>query len=722
MGINREKLLSVAREAKEALYGEWEKKRYFTDYNNFFGMEQGLLSEAMGLTGTMLMFVAFCKEEGVFPDGTNDRRTQEIIHSSLNYIYDTVMQEGYTVSPLRSAQDTKEFFNERHSYTDTLTWVLSASSLTIYAIRNKLLDLDEQMQDKAISLISDSLARILDGQLDCGAWGFSTDHGCKPSLYFTYTVATSLADFLDYILGELVYYSTEDYQDKDPTDFYDWETVNAINDYYKKNPKPFYPQDELTKAVAKAKASLQGWLLHNCLPLLPKIAACTPLSAEERNSIGIVQQTSETNIQSWDNKDYIQLYYAYYIIDILTTSSSDQRFLSIVKKQDPEITVDSLRQAYRGKIPTTDMDYFFGRSGKVTDFFRDYIDQAIHSVRFNFSIASRTGSNFWTGSKSELIIPWEHTSLSPDAIAACRGEYNPDAGEQDPFTEPALVPMALRANTIYCFYIIEQADITVDNLFDIICDDRSPKSENTRQGNRVRNLWDRMSYNLAISERAIESLVDYADYLDKIEDQSAKISSAAVGITSIDEAINQRIADYFHSEDANASIRSMGYVPAAEHSAPAMDEDALSQLIDQRINALLDTKLDAIIAQKLSAAVPSGVPVRQDSALVKEQIFSAISDVLRWYSMQSEALPQLEVSDASEKLAAALVELHAYTGKTQLVKCISEHTTKNPEEAFAFWNDTLSRQLIELLKDIVAECSTAAGNLPAMYRKNRLSD
>lgn len=717
-------MLQIAKETKEALFKEWEINQYFTDYNNFFGTEKGLLSEAMGLTGTMLMLVAFHGEESIFPGGAEDPQLQKIITSSLNYIYDDIQKDGYTVAPLRSAEDTKALFNQNCSYTDTLTWVLSASVLMIYAIREKIVDMDEQMQGKAIALVSDSLARILDGQLECGAWGFSTDHGCKPSLYFTYTVATSLADFMDYILGELEYYSDEKNLEKDPKEFYDWEVVNAINTYYKENLKPYFPKDEMSVAVEKAKAALQDWLLKNCFPLLPKIAACTPLTAEEMEIIGVAQQTSQTNIKSWGNKDFLQLYYAYYIIDILTTSSADQRFKKIVNKQDPEITVEALRQACEGKIPATDLDYFFGprcKSHKLKDFFQDYIDQSIHSVRYNHSIASRTGDSFWKGYVSELIIPWEHNTIPAETIADCRGE---DANARDPFTEPALIPMALRANTIYCYYIIEQADITVDNLFDAIVEDRSAKSGRTREGVGVQNLWDGMCYNLAITERAIEAIVDYSDYIKNNEDRAAEIAAESAAITSIDDAIEKKIAAYLRSENGTELIRSLGYAPADEKpEAPDID-----QLVEKKVNALLETRLEEKITERLSMAGmdPYIVSATQDPDVIRKQISALISDMGYWLTANSDRLPQKNSSDNVESLLSTLFELwevmDQQVGRKRLLDHIQRCGKCDEQEAVTLWTETLSMQVEELFTKIIEECTTPSGNVASIYRRLLTSD
>ena len=594
MNDTRERLIKVAKETKTALYGEWYKKKHFDDRNNFFDADKGIFAEAMGLTSVMLLYNCFAENKAVYAKSENDPETQEIVTASLEYIYDVVHNEGYTIAPLRSAEDTRYVINKENAYTDTLTWVLSSSVLIVYAIRQGYLSLDAALETKAIELMADSLAYLLKGQLDCGAWGFSTHPASQESLYFTYAAAASLADFLDYILGELEYYADDGNQSKPVTDFYDWQTVNAINNYYKEYPKAgVYPTADITEVVAAAKSKLQMWLLENCLPLLPKIAECMLLTKDEMKQIGM----AEGQQVLVDGKNYINLYYVYYIIDILTTSSSDKRYQSIIAGND-EVTADALKKALKATMNTKDYEYFFEKSaGKYQDqMFNDYINQSIHSARKNFGIARRTGKEFWDDNMmSELQISWRVNgqAFSQTAIDEARG----DAA----FTEPALVPMALRANTVYCYYIIERADATVDQMFDLICDDRSKKTEAVRKNNlmndTIKDLWDKANYSLPVTERAIEAIVDYSDYLDQTEEAQIESSGGAYPKT-IDEAIDKKIEQFLMSEEGSKLLEAKGYVHSDDAPASVITEDDVNKMIDARVDAIVNRKLD----QRLEAA------------------------------------------------------------------------------------------------------------------------
>ena len=71
--------------------------------------------------------------------------------------------------------------------------------------------------------------------------------------------------------------------------------------------------------------------------------------------------------------------------------------------------------------------------------------------------------------------------------------------------------MALRVNALYAYYICNQSDVAVDRLFDDICSNASADAN----GGSVQYLWDTSSYDLMVTERAIEALVDYYDYCKK---------------------------------------------------------------------------------------------------------------------------------------------------------------------------------------------------------------
>ena len=695
MSERLERLITVARETKEALYGEWKKNQYFEDCNNFYGAGRGIMSEAMGLTSVMLMYVCFAENRGVYTS-INDPETKVIVENAINYIYSSIETDGYTVAPLRDVEETRGVIDKEHSYVDTLTWVLSSATLTIYATRNNLISLGEEIERKAIELIADSLARISDGQLENGSWGFSTDKGAKSSLYATYAVAASLGDFLDYIFGELEYYNNPE-KYSDITACYDWQTVDAINTYYRENPKSVYPKDNITETVNKVKSGLQMWLLENCLPLLPKLADCVPLEEDEMARIGMVRQTSSERITNLGGKDYINLYYAYYVIDILTTSSSDKRFNDIAAGRDG-VTIDNLKTVYKEIMRKSDYDYFFEKNGgsNAPTLFMDYINQAIHSARMNFSAARRSGREFWDSSASELIIPWEHNDVSKSRIEEARGDVE--------FTEPALIPMALRANTVYCFYIIERADVTVDNMFDLICDDRSPRTETVKKDTRIKNLWDRVNYSLPVTERSIEAIVDYADYLEKTAATEAAVSSDG-GEVSIESAIEAKIAQYISSDKGRELIKNMGFVRKDEVN---LDVSTVEKIVDARVSALIDEKLKGVTVATNAAPVV----ISEDSFNV-DAIIAELENIQHFIGSHYD-IPDRYSDDAREKLAYALFELYKGLFSKHIQQWIEGAANDQSHSREVL--EALKKQFDGLAETLAENCTSVKGNLDLIYK------
>ena len=662
MSEKMKKVLEVAQKTKNALYAEWDKnqKHFFEDGNNFCNAGRGILSESMGLTSVMLLLVRFFDNPEIYEKKQNDPKTLEIITTSLEYIYDYVFDQGYLVTPLRKAEDTKGVIDKTYSYVDTLTWVLSSSVLITYAIRQDILELDEALEKKASELMADSLARLLNGQLPCGAWGFSTDKEAKKSLYFTYAAAASIADFLDYIFGELEYYRTEENQKKNLEDFYDWKTVDEINNFYSeqnnKDPQnTVYPKNKITNVVAQAKSKLQEWLIKDCLPLLPKISTCTPLNDSDMTRLGVVKPTSSDTLDALGNKHYINLYYTFYIIDILTTSSSDKRFPEIFNGND-SITIDDLMKSYEGILSNSDYSYYFGdpEDGNAVNLFNDYINQAVHSARMNFSIAQRTGIDFWenTDGESELNITWDHESSSRrQAIKKARGSKG--------FTEPALVPMALRANAVYCFYIIESPDVTVDSLFELICNDRSENSEPIQNFYITKDLWDTQSYSLPVTERSIEAIVDYCDYLEDIDITEAVVKSDHA-ISSVDEAVQVKIEEH---------IQNLGIVEKLESTGKSIDEDYISKLIDEKVNALVDKKLEEALAGHTTNAqsIDAGTT---ETNLDTDEIIKLLGHIQGYLNSATET-PNYNSDDPIERMAYHLQVLYSLLERTCILTTIS---------------------------------------------------
>lgn len=163
-------------------------------------------------------------------------------------------------------------------------------------------------------------------------------------------------------------------------------------------------------------------------------------------------------------KDYNTLYFTYFVITILSTTKAAELFF-----QD-KAEIISKR-----------------------------IEHSIYLSRIHLDKAIDTGEDYWIDpDKSSLVITWDN---NPELEAAVKRTFS-SAGKGK-IKEPSLVPLSLRCNILYTYYYAKGEDKKIDQLFSFIL-----KNRNTGNG-----LWDDQDYVLQITERAVEAIVDYADYL-----------------------------------------------------------------------------------------------------------------------------------------------------------------------------------------------------------------
>jgi hypothetical protein len=202
--------------------------------------------------------------------------------------------------------------------------------------------------------------------------------------------------------------------------------------------------DKLLDEITTARKNLAGWLIRDYLPKLGETM--------------IAPKGSDIN-----SNDYNTLYYTYFIITILTTTKASKL-------------------------------YFPEKSDEIGK----KIEHAIYISRIHFDKAYED-KNYWDDPDlSSLNISWKYNkNLDAAAKRAFQSGRKP--------VEPGLVPLSLRCNILYAFYYARGVDNKIEQLFNIILDDR----------NEINGLWDRQDYVLQITERAVEAIVDYADYLQE---------------------------------------------------------------------------------------------------------------------------------------------------------------------------------------------------------------
>lgn len=123
------------------------------------------------------------------------------------------------------------------------------------------------------------------------------------------------------------------------------------------------------------------------------------------------------------------------------------------------------------------------------------IEHGIYLSRIDFDRA-KDNTTWWTDpERSSLPIEWgEHASIKFPA----RYKKN--------LLEPGLVPLSLRCNGQYTYYIAKGEDRKMKLLFNDLLSNRNPDNQ----------LWDESGYSLIVTERAVEALIDFYDYLSNI--------------------------------------------------------------------------------------------------------------------------------------------------------------------------------------------------------------
>ena len=495
----KETLLDAIKKAVVALYENWKNNG-----NKFVDIDKmkagGIYAESVGAVTALLILVGFRTEECIVGDEDIRQQLQTIFDTTFDNIYQQWTTTSCFAEPII---DYKVLTSVRAKdkdlkCTDTITWILSTCVLARYASRRGILLVSESQKNHIFELTAEMLGLLLKSQKD-GKWGLLSGDSderftlSERSLYFTYGANAALSDFADYILGEIK--QVEESEDTDAFNYRDSELIDYLD------PALGY-KEGVAEAIIKVRRQLSDWLLEECLPRLHRLAKCEGLDPE---SIGRMR-IWRNNVEEDENRRYLDLYYTYYIIDMLICTASDELIIS-----NPEYNKSKLEQN----------DAFLDEDRKyledISTFFQQYISVVLTDAGQSYAAAKATGDAFWDVYLSELPILWyKEGGKSARSINV---------------TDPALISMAMRAKTIFNFYCAPGRDPEIEELFedDILSNRYDPESGEEKNDDTVNYLWDNQMYNLMITERSIEALVDFSDYLRRVEkiEQDAAAEAAA---------------------------------------------------------------------------------------------------------------------------------------------------------------------------------------------------
>lgn len=582
------KVYETARNVHTALIGKWE-----ADGKNFYDelikKTTGVMYNSIGTVSLLLLAVAFGDRQEVFREGEL-QKLNETVEISMTGVLESVKNYGYAADPFVDIEDSENLFTEGRGYTDTLTWVLSMTVLARYAERKGILQFSEATRTSYMHYMGDSLKLLIDGQRKDGIWGFMSDPDSERALYFTYSVASSLGDFFDYIDGEIALVEDEGADNDTDTEAYEYLSANFGADFPEK--------------IKLTREKLSDWLLTTAIPHLPKIADCCELN--EADLLGMWPVPGE--LKNSEYAKYFNLYYAYQLIDMIILTGADVKYAQIVEESSAEY--QKLVAVYKDILSEADYKYYFSEKGvnHAADFVLDYVEQAIHATRFRLGNATRTGDAFWTDTVSELVINWKHSD--DDVMREVNAALRP---KRAPITDPSLTPMALRANVQYVYYISGRSDMSLGKLYKLIMSEvMTSDDERAKKSKLVVGLWDTTSYNLAITERAVEAVVDYYDYLCRYEDSEESDNTVVVaGKSALDLAIEKKIDDY---------IREKGLLIAS-----AQPVEQSSNQTEQKGDIVKDTEKQIVAYKNFIDQLAALLSDNSGNAAVKSALDSLVS-------------------------------------------------------------------------------------------------
>jgi len=565
-------VLDVARETKQALY-DIEGFDRIPGFSDDINKGNGIITQCAGAVSLLLLHKTFANEKQVIQP-QDKAKTVEIILTVFNSVKQLVGDWGYNATPFASGNQTKDIFSSDKGYIGSLTWVLSLCMLIRYNNRMAYLEFPDEFLQEITEAIPELLKTICLSQImiddTTGAWGFSTDSD-NISLYFTYTVSASLGDYYDYLF--------EEFKDCDRNE--DIELKEMLNE------RTFVVRGQtktVFAAVEEARTALQMWVIKYALPILPDCAEAR-LPAKLLPAMGIweLDKNKANPDLGLDTKfHYNYLYYAQYIFDMIISSIANQRFNTIFSSGGTE--AEDIRKFYEehGLFPVADLEYYF--ENDHTDVLVEKImDQSIHALRLNISKASRTKDRYWESLDAAVFdMKWGYSDSKKNTKQMELASKN--------IKDPVILPLFLRVNTLYSYYISERTDKIIDEIFGQIILDRQGSGE-------FMNLWDSLAFNIMITEKAVEGITDYYNYLLKYAAPEPAVEVKEVPIVNpepIKEAILEAVQEYLKSREGKELLTGvLGNAPASYPvnavSPASINSDMLAKSIRELLGKMSDS-------------------------------------------------------------------------------------------------------------------------------------
>ena len=423
----------------------------------------GVLSNIYGYTGVLSlvnrMGVKLAKAE------------IEELSANACWIIDELTEKGFLLTPYLTEEDNQTsqgdaLFSDVYPYIGTMTWALSFLVSVRKAVLQKLIEIDDEHQQKLIDLVKlivetfNDTCIIEDGMAK--GWGYTRE--CEnASLFFTYSVLEAFSDFEDNVMLNSVDVEMDEETGENKNDAKnnaeDRELLEAINKG--KEPGAKNIEDvwgDLCKQVSKNVWDLYKEVLRDDF-------------VDDGFMNGYKKITREDILKSnSSNALFNSIYLVFIFIYGYVNDQTQNPYVAGIDPDDVLMTMNA----------------------------------ALQNVQRVYEQLKKDSMEYLVDT---YVIPFKSKHKNP----SYRDEYIRRLNTKT-LLDNTLLPALVKANNMIAFYITEypvkQMGILFKELFENMCEDEW--------------VWESGRYDVKITERYIESIADFYMYYEKYEQFYAK--------------------------------------------------------------------------------------------------------------------------------------------------------------------------------------------------------
>jgi len=282
-------------------------------------------------------------------------------------------------------------------------------------------------------------------------------------------------------------------------------------------------------------AELERYLTENNRDLIATVQEKRKLTAKwlwetySATQLGVSEIDPGQQLEA-NQRPHILLYFTYFVLDMLIVNLPEDVF-----EED---------------------EYF---KGKKQELYRK-LEHALYLSRIDFDKAYDDREWWDNWERSSLRLTWD-TFENPKLFDPKKASLT-NTG----IVEPGFVPLSLRCNALYAFYIAEGPDQKMSRLFTVLHENRHQDT----------GLWDTQTYNVMVTERAIEAVVDYNDYMTRFHVEERNPESGVQEPASLESTFRQLVKN--EVQGCLADLKEFPS-PRTNGEVPLTDETLVKKMI-----------------------------------------------------------------------------------------------------------------------------------------------